>query len=195
MKYNTIKEATEAWVTEMNAIPYALLQKAYPNMEEDGLEELTPFPMKWQCDTCNEEFSEEEVDELSTKNQNSYGDIICPTCIVKEADEMNEGLEEDIFTIDDCSAYIQQVEDFDNHEYGLPMWGWLWNPNESIDECWIKENLQIVADCGFRVYESDEVGILLGIDGAGYDFYEAHWIPLYKVRGLQWHKESGEFVE
>lgn len=27
---------------------------------------------------------------------------------------------------------------------------------------------------------------------ATYDFYEAHWIPLYKVRGLHWHKEENE---
>lgn len=27
---------------------------------------------------------------------------------------------------------------------------------------------------------------------SGYDFYEAHWIPLYEARGLKWHKESEE---
>lgn len=31
-----------------------------------------------------------------------------------------------------------------------------------------------------------------GIDGAGYDFYEAHWEPLYKARGLHWHSEEAE---
>lgn len=48
-----------------------------------------------------------------------------------------------------------------------------------------------MADCGFRIYESDDFGgYIFGIDGAGYDFYDAHWIPLYKARGLRWHKES-----
>lgn len=56
-------------------------------------------------------------------------------------------------------------------------------------EAWVKEwdfireNLQKVADCGFRIYEHDDYGIYLGIDGGGYDFYEAHWIPLYKAAG------------
>ena len=35
-------------------------------------------------------------------------------------------------------------------------------------------------------------GYFFGIDGAGYSFYEEHWIPLYKARGLQWHKENEE---
>ena len=30
----------------------------------------------------------------------------------------------------------------------------------------------------------------LGIDGAGYDFYDAHWVPLYRLRGFTWHKET-----
>lgn len=31
-----------------------------------------------------------------------------------------------------------------------------------------------------------------GIDGAGYNFYEAHWLPLYNARGLQWHDTETE---
>ena len=49
-----------------------------------------------------------------------------------------------------------------------------------------------MADCGFRIYESEEFGYFFGIDGAGYSFYEEHWIPLYKQRGLQWHKTDEE---
>jgi hypothetical protein len=67
-------------------------------------------------------------------------------------------------------------------------WGWMFHPDDTTDQRWIKENLQDVEDCGFLVYESDECGILLAIDGAGYDFYENHWIPLYKARGLKWHQ-------
>lgn len=185
----TIKEATQRWVGEMNAIPQPLLTKAYPMMDEDGLFELTPVPTKWECDTCGEEFSQEEIDELEEKgHEDSVGNIICPTCFKSELESHNENKEEDEddFVLEDCSAYIEKVEDEDNREYGLPMWGWLWNP-ESLDEDWIKDNLEVVAECGFRIYESDEIGVLIGIDGAGYDFYGSHWIPLYKARGFQWH--------
>lgn len=72
----------------------------------------------------------------------------------------------------------------------LPMCGWMWTFEEKIDEDWARDNLQDLAKCGFRVYESDELGIVLGIDGIDYDFYESHWIPLYRARGLKWHKED-----
>ena len=70
----------------------------------------------------------------------------------------------------------------------LPMWGTMWMFKEYVDVCWLNEEggLQHMADCGFRVYEIEE-GYIFGIDGAGYDFYESHWIPLYKARGLAKH--------
>ena len=78
-------------------------------------------------------------------------------------------------------------------EYGLvdvPMCGWVWMPSHSTDERWINNNRELVADLGFTICENYENGWLcLGIDGAGYDFYEAHWLPLYEARGLHWHKE------
>ena len=62
-----------------------------------------------------------------------------------------------------------------------------------IDEDWLKGDfgdnaLQIMADIGFRIYEQDDIGYLFGLDSGGHDFYEAYWIPLYKARGLEWHK-------
>ena len=47
-----------------------------------------------------------------------------------------------------------------------------------------------MSECGFRIYYSEKYGYFFGIDGAGYDFYEAHWIPLYKARGLKWHEND-----
>ena len=72
----------------------------------------------------------------------------------------------------------------------FPMWGTMWSFGESIDEWWLEENLETMKECGFRIYESEDFGYVFGIDGAGYDFYESHWIPLYEARGLRWHKEQ-----
>ena len=73
-------------------------------------------------------------------------------------------------------------------EFDYPAgWGWMFNPKCSLDEEWIRENISKVEKCGFLVYYSDETGILLGVDGGGYSFWEAHWIPLYNKRGLRWH--------
>jgi len=77
----------------------------------------------------------------------------------------------------------------DDYDSFLPMWGTMWSFNNNADRMWIAEesNLQQMADCGFRIYDQEDYGYIFGIDGAGYDFYEAHWIPLYKARGLKWH--------
>ena len=45
------------------------------------------------------------------------------------------------------------------------------------------------------MYKHEEFGYFFGIDGAGYDFYEAHWTPLYKARGLHWHDERTEISD
>jgi hypothetical protein len=78
-----------------------------------------------------------------------------------------------------------------SNEYPVHCWpcahGWMFSPTNSIDEEWIRNNVDLVEDAGFLVYDSDETGILLGVDGYGYSFWEEHWYKLYKVRGLRWH--------
>lgn len=39
MKYNTIREATEAWVREFSAIPQSLIEKAYMGDNIDAFNE------------------------------------------------------------------------------------------------------------------------------------------------------------
>ena len=70
----------------------------------------------------------------------------------------------------------------------FPMWGWVFVPDNMLDKEWIYENADKVAECGFIVYETDEIGVYLGINGIGYDFYKSHWVPLYLERGLKWHE-------
>ena len=79
----------------------------------------------------------------------------------------------------------------------LPMWGTMWTFGDRVDEEWangeyLGPHLQEMADCGFRIFEQEDLGIVFGIDGAGYSFIDEHFIPLYKARGLHWHKEDEE---
>ncbi|MCY8119586.1 hypothetical protein MOC55_11920 [Bacillus spizizenii] len=99
---------------------------------------------------------------------------------------------EDIVKNEDGELYCQHCNNDDDifDKYDLPMWGTVWTFGDSLDSDWIRNNLDVVADCGIWVYESEELGIFFGIDGAGYDFYEQHWKPLYKARGLKWHSEE-----
>lgn len=75
--------------------------------------------------------------------------------------------------------------------YGYPVaWGTMWTFGESLDEDWALENKDILEECGIVAFYTETLGVVFGIDGAGYDFYEQHWIPLYKSRGLSWHDEK-----
>ena len=78
-----------------------------------------------------------------------------------------------------------------NHpEYSeYPMWSTMWQFNDCCDEQWLEDHVHDMAKLGFSIYLTD-YGYFFGIDGAGYNFYDAHWIPLYKLRGLHWHKED-----
>ena len=76
----------------------------------------------------------------------------------------------------------------------LPMWGTMWSFGDSCDDWWLEkgDGIQKMSECGFRIYYHEEWGWFFGIDGAGYDFYSEHWIPLYKARGLKWSDEDLE---
>ena len=163
MKFETIKEATQHWVNGFNAIPYSLIERAYKDNIDD-LIELTPITVGdyvWS----NDHQTECEVISINREEKTAVLNVDEEEVTV-DLDELN--LENDSW---------------------LPMWGWLWMFGERIDEDWARENLEEVAECGFRIFEDADSGdIYIGIDGAGYDFYEQHWIPLYNARGLRWHK-------
>lgn len=76
----------------------------------------------------------------------------------------------------------------------LPMWGTMWSFGDSCDNYWLENagGVKVMSECGFRIYRHEEWGHFFGIDGAGYDFYSEHWIPLYRMRGLQWHDPDTE---
>ena len=168
MKYDTIKEATQAWVREFNAIPSSILEKLL-KISLDELQEITPPAVGNRVYVYDPPAGENE------------GEII--------------QREDDLYTIelDDGATCVLEPSEFDVQRHdSLPMWGTLWAFGDSADNWWLEERdgLQIMADCGFRVYEQEDYEYVFGIDGAGYDFYSEHWIPLYKARGLHWHKEE-----
>ena len=89
--------------------------------------------------------------------------------------------------------------------YGI-MWGTMWIVNNSVDITNIEKLLKPVEDEDDEMHGYEEIGetgiyafkiaddLVLGINGAGYDFYDAHWIPLYDALGLQWHEKEKESI-
>ncbi|MCY9056089.1 hypothetical protein MOE90_20850 [Bacillus spizizenii] len=159
----TLKEAVQKWVGEFNAVPQSLISRAIKN-DIDNFSELTK-PTAGEMVWSNELQGEFEI--VSIENEVAI---------------LNVDGEEKEVNVNDLHL---------EHEDFLPIWGTMWRFGSSLDENWTRENLEIVSQCGFRIYEDhEENDIYIGIDGAGYDFYESHWTPLYKARGLQWHSNN-----
>lgn len=167
MLYDTEREAAYGWVKEFNATPIEMIKKCW-EADIDSWSEITPISEG--CTVWSNEYQESaEVIQITKDDDGKEHVIICLHYNGEEVDT----------TIDDLSR--------EEYSY-FPMWGWMWSLGDTTDVWWLENNLEKVAACGFRIYESEEFGYFLGIDGAGYDFYESHWIPLYKARGLRWHK-------
>lgn len=62
-----------------------------------------------------------------------------------------------------------------------------WRESQDEDAFLADSGWQDVGGTGLIAREFDG-RLLLGINGAGYDFYESHWVPLYLALGYQWHK-------
>ena len=177
MKFDTIKEACQLWVErDMNQVPMSVVEKLQMQSDYTDITEITPPA---------------EYDHISIFSGDYAG----------EDGEIFRCVGDDEYIVElDSSKYSDPVTVFEDEfevqrDDGLPMWGTMWEFKNMCDEEWLENNLQAVANCGFRIYESEDYGYLIGIDGAGYDFYEAHFCPLYKARGLHWHKEDKEESE
>lgn len=174
----TIKEACQSWVEGFNAIPESVIRKL--SEYDNSIREITPISLGDRVYSTDPDWMWKEGEVVET-NYDNESDLY----VVKLDDEPDDPK----VISADCLSVIR--------EYEFPIWGTLWSFSDSIDDEWangeyLGPHLQEMADCGFRIYESEDFGIVFGIDGAGYDFYgtekdPSHWINLYKARGLQWH--------
>lgn len=162
----TKENATRKWVNEFNSFPQDMISKLM-QFDIDSWHEVTKPTVG--------------VDVWSNEYQGTYE--------VLSIDEETET------AMIDVDSEIKEVAlndiSLESDTY-LPMWGTLWQFGNSCDDYWLEEldGLQLMSDCGFRIYEHDEWGYFFGIDGCGYDFYSGHWLPLYEARGLKWHDEE-----
>lgn len=170
----TIRDAAERWVHEMNAIPQGMIEKLM-NIGDEDIHEVT------------EPAVGDSVYFYADLKGSGDGEI---TGVDNKDDGVVYTIE--LETFETVKAYRQEFEVV--YDDALPMWGTMWSFGDSADDWWLEEGMgiEIMSECGFRIYESDEFGYFFGIDGAGYNFYDEHWIPLYKARGLQWHDPVAE---
>lgn len=80
---------------------------------------------------------------------------------------------------------------YEDDTYNVPMWGWCWDISdyisyEEIEDYYFKYKL---LDLGFTIIKDENGGnYWIGINGAGFNFYDAFWTPLYDVLGFKWHE-------
>lgn len=169
MERMTIKEAAEYWVhAYMAPIDTSLVSELEPD-------EIT-LPLIGSSVYLYESIEGQSEGEITEISLDKNGDMCYK---INLGYDKTVTLHSDDFTLDSCSI--------------MPMWGTMWSFKDICDIGWIesKEGLQALSDCGFRVYRTDN-DYYFGIDGCGYDFYEDHWIPLYKARGIRWHDDIKE---
>lgn len=170
-EYKTIGECARLWVDGFDTIDSGMIEKL-ADLEEVTLPSLSDrvyvydMPVGIETDERYGEIVGIETDE--GEQDNAAYDI-----------ELDDGTR--VTVSDDCF-------EVDNDSL-LPMWSTMWQFHDPCDTYWIeKQNgIEALSQCGFRVYYSEQFGYFFGIDGCGYDFYLAHFIPLYRARGLKWH--------
>lgn len=174
MKYATIKDAAAAWVESFNAIQRGMIAALMEFSPEDWNEVTIPAPG-------------DRVYILSGDYADEYGKI---TEVSFDDDDTSFGIELDSGTKIRISSNEFEVE----RDSYLPMWGNLWSFGNSVDDHWLEElnGIELMSQCGFRIFEHNEWGYFFGIDGAGYSFLDEHFIPLYKARDLHWHDPKTE---
>lgn len=180
----TVSDAVHRWTQEFNRFPRDMISKLM-SIDYEGWREVTP-PSQG-----------DSVYLFSIPTEDKDGNEYEGSCMEGEIAEVLE-IGNAVVELHDGTEVVVKDGYFEVQRYDeLPMWGTMWQFGDSADDYWLKEmgGIQMMSDCGFRIYESDEWGYFFGIDGCGYDFYEAHWIPLYKKRGLQWHDPATELTE
>lgn len=174
----TIREAAKKWVQGFHTIPQGIIKKLMQLDCEDWREVTKP--------ACGN-----RVYVSSAVLSDSFEDEECAGTILGYDKESNFYCIE----LDDGFNVSLKENDFEAVRYGrLPMWGTMWSFSDTTDDYWLEkmDGIRAMSHCGFRIYESREFGHFFGIDSAGYDFWEKHWIPLYQARGLQWHDLAAE---
>ena len=176
LTFNTAQEQAQYYFNrEFNAVDLDTLQRAQPHGEP-------LYVVKPSISII--------IDEWFNNGYANEGELLKEYALENDVD-LNE------IDLDDFYTHIEQNNsDFENYLYGdfenthYPMWGTLWNcPSFYIDSNYM--DVDKLYKLGIGVVEQ-EGEYYLFIAGAGYDFYSAHWIPLFEELGWIEYEQTEE---
>lgn len=178
MTHEELKEKAQEFVqNEMEGIQTVIL---YATLKEDGIDDWHNVTEITKGDYV---YFYSVPEELTDGTENTYTDnygIVVDIC--GNDIEVRLG---DMPYADGLSVTVPRDElelEDPNQDGFFPAWGRMWSFKDSYRWLSNEDDIRIMSECGFEVYEHDEWGYFFGINGGGYDFYEYHWIPLYKAR-------------
>lgn len=111
----------------------------------------------------------------------------------KESKAFKNLSDDEILEHEDFIEWLKEQREFesyldDKRDDNYPMWNTLFEFRHQPSQ----EQIDILMDSNLVVIEeSDYFNVTIGVAGAGYDFYDAHWIPLY----LSFYEDRKKFYE
>ena len=138
MKYPTKLEATREWVRGFNAIPYGIIQRLVADDIYAGAEEWREVTTPQSGDSV----------ELHFPVYGMWG-------AVGEVLGYDEDANDYVIELDDGTIVHAVAEEFHViRDSFLPMWRTLWSFGDRADDWWLKRGgINIMSECGFRIYE------------------------------------------
>jgi hypothetical protein len=129
------------------------------------------------------DFNEVQLSNLQMTNENYYENIIVSEPTEQQVKDNFGGDPPD----DEDELEDMKMEMMD--EQREIMWSTLFEAKDShLTQKIIEHQDAIINDLGLRIIDERENeaysnGLFIGVNGAGYDFFEDHWVPLYRLFG------------
>ena len=158
------KEAVREFVNTMDFIPITVVEKLY--LHDESVTEVTPPALGNSVWYHPSEGGESQMADIIETLSSGFKELYK----IRTYDN-----EERVASSSEIDVITEDV---------FPIWGTLFVPDLYYQRTMENNEdniMQKIADIGFRIYESEDFGYMLGIDSAGFDFYPAYWEPLYNL--------------
>ena len=124
------------------------------------------------------EIADEDVNKMKDDFEDAYKSN---PAVENNYSDDEKGFKE--FVIDN---YQDEMNDCWSDKEWYPAWGTVFEAKNNFMSNFLVENVDKLYDIGIGVLEStDDLNACMFIAGAGYNFYDAHWIPLF-TEVLKW---------
>jgi len=161
-------KADQLFHRNFNSIGFELMKKA---IGEESVNEYIQDPSEETI--LNEWLDNQDEEELDAEfNQGRNDDSDIENSYPPNKEGFRDWLQE---------QYQNEIEEFWMEEEHYPMWGTIFEAKDQFLSEKIMESIDKLYELGIGVIaDTDETLACLFIAGAGYDFYDHHWIPMLK---------------